>query len=112
MRPSAARQAIEIADQCGVEVVGIQLRDDRFEKRARPRDRRDTRGEAPHCSRTNFVPPPLGLEALLAPGGFSMRRSTIALRLSRIPGPPRMRHARVQSRVAQWRRAWPSAGYG
>src|SRR6059058_2999225 len=64
LRPATPRDAIEIANELGKEVVRIEFPDDQLQECARPRERRRTRCEQTERSRTKLLPPPLGIELL------------------------------------------------
>jgi hypothetical protein len=68
-RPVPRRDAIEIADKLREQIVGIQLRDDRFQERAGPREPRRVRCELSQRTRTQLRPPPLSIELLLGSNG-------------------------------------------
>ena len=69
VRPLPPRHAIEVANELGEEVVGIQFLDDQLHERARPGELRRACGEQPHRARTKLRPPPLGIELLFRPSG-------------------------------------------
>jgi hypothetical protein len=68
-RPLPPWYAIEVPNQLGEEVVGVQFLDKQLQECARPGELRGARGEEPHRTRPKFLPPPLGIDLLFRPGG-------------------------------------------
>jgi hypothetical protein len=69
LRPTAPRDAIEIANELRKEVVRVEFPDDQLQECTRPRERRRPRCEYTQRSRTKLLPPPLGIELLLCSSG-------------------------------------------
>ena len=70
LRPTAPRDAIEIANELREEVVRVEFPDDQLQECARPRERRRTRRESTERLWTKLLPPPLCIELLFGSSGF------------------------------------------
>ena len=70
LRPTASRDAIEIANELRKEVVRVEFPDDQLQECARPRERRRTRCEQTKRAWTELLPPPLCIELLLGSSGL------------------------------------------
>ena len=67
--PTPTRHAIEITDDLGEEIVGIELLDRGCEECAGPGQLRRACREVAHGTRTELRPPPLGVQLLLGANG-------------------------------------------
>ena len=68
-RPLPRRDPIELANEFGEEIVGIELLDRGFEECAGPGQLRRACREVAHGTRTELRPPPLGVQLLLGANG-------------------------------------------
>jgi len=69
LRPTAPRDAIEIANELPEEVVRVEFPDDQLQECASPLKLRRACGKEPKRTWTKLLPPPLGVELLLGSSG-------------------------------------------
>ena len=102
--PEPWRDAIEIPDDLGEEIVGIELFDRGLQERARPVQLRRTCRELVHGTRTELRPPPFGIQFLLGPNGvFEVVVDVECERTDR-------RHGYTSTERSQALRAWRLVG--
>jgi hypothetical protein len=70
LRPPPRRNAIEIANELGEEVVRIELADDQLQECTRPRQLRRARRKQSKRAWTKLLTPSLGVELLFGSSGF------------------------------------------